>query len=418
VQCGERGTGIERAWQHGLAAVAELGLTARLRPVPAEDPGSWSCVLHRDGRPVEHGAGSGKGAEEVAGVGAVFEALEHHLGLGDGLPPAEHVRALPAHRVADRGDAALGLLAEGPDRPVGCLPYLNLHESTVHHDGLRGGTVRDIPIFLSTPGYLDPRHAGARAALGDTYDYSAARRYALNSGWAAGASTDEALVHAINEIVERDAMSLLLISRFLARTPAPLRVVDPATLPPALAALHHRASSRTGLPVRLLEMTTDLGVPAYWAHVPAPAGVPARVRGCGASLSAHYAAERALTELIQIHSITTTEPSAPAPAACTTRYPALHRCHLADFSDPDPVRVPFTDTTAPATPREHLAVLLDRLHARGFTAWAWPRHITEHLAVLNVCIPGTERFVLVTDGQLVLPGPRGRTTRTTPTPSP
>ncbi|MFF1699998.1 hypothetical protein ACFVXC_41255 [Streptomyces sp. NPDC058257] len=32
--------------------------------------------------------------------------------------------------------------------------------------------------------------------------------------------------------------------------------------------------------------------------------------------------------------------------------------------------------------------------------------------VLNVLVPGLERFMLIADGQLVLPGPRGRTTLT------
>ncbi len=42
------------------------------------------------------------------------------------------------------------------------------------------------------------------------------RRYSVNSGWAAGTTQAEAAVHAINEIIQRDAMSLLLIGRFLA----------------------------------------------------------------------------------------------------------------------------------------------------------------------------------------------------------
>ena len=68
-------------------------------------------------------------------------------------------------------------------------------------------------------------------------------------------------MHAINEIIERDAISLLLIGQFLHQGPAPLRVVEPATLPPALTALHARAEARIGRPVSLLEMTTDLDVP-------------------------------------------------------------------------------------------------------------------------------------------------------------
>ncbi|MFG2911461.1 YcaO-like family protein [Kitasatospora sp. NPDC048298] len=194
----------------------------------------------------------------------------------------------------------------------------------------------------------------------------------------------------------------------LTRTPHTLRVVDPRTLPTDLRACHHTAETRVGQPVSLLDATTDLGVPVYWAYTPAAAGTPARIRGAGASLSPRCAAERALTELVQIHSTATALAVRPAPGH-TRRHPALHRCHLADFSAalPHATVIPFADRPAPATPRAHLAVLLRTLSRRGFTAYARRHHVGAHLAVVNVVVPGLERFVLVTDGQLVLPGRRG-----------
>ncbi|GAA1340392.1 YcaO-like family protein [Saccharothrix algeriensis] len=395
---GERAVDLARAWSHGNRALAELGLTAHLTPVPPGDPGAWRCVLRRDGEPVVGGDGSGKGASPAARVGALFEALEHHLSRD---LPADGVRVLGAHEAADglAGDAAFAVLAAGPDRPLACLPYRDLLD----------GSERALPVFLSAPDHLRRDRAAQRAALGDTYDYSAARRYSLNSGWAAGTTPVEAAVHAINEIIERDAMSLLLVERFLVRRPAPLRVTRPDTLPDDLAALHRRAEDLLGQPVHLVDMTTDLGVPAYWAHTAAPAGRPARVRGCGASLSARYAAERALTELVQIHSIATHEADPRAGRVPrTTAHPALHRCYLADLTAPGRVRpVAFADTDAPATPQDHLDALLRLLDRAGYRAWAWQRHVTDHLAVLNTCVPGMERFMLVTDGALVLPGRRG-----------
>ncbi|MEU0743627.1 YcaO-like family protein [Streptomyces sp. NPDC006134] len=192
--------------------------------------------------------------------------------------------------------------------------------------------------------------------------------------------------------------------------------MDPSTLPAGLAALHRDAEDRVAGPVSLLELTTDLGVPAYWAYTPAPPGAPARLRGAGSSLSARYAAERALSELVQIHSVLTTRPgTVRRPKACTRKYPALHRCHLADFSPrlSTARTVPFTDTPSPAAPAEHLTRLLERFHARGMTAWAREHHVTGHLAVVNVLVPGAERFVLVTDGSPVLPGRRALDARET-----
>ncbi|MGW2425547.1 YcaO-like family protein [Streptomyces sp. NPDC001709] len=410
-QLGERSIPLVRAWQHGLTAAEQLGLSFEMEPV-SDAAGPWRCTLFRGGAPVPGGTGSGKGPEPAAKVGALFEALEHHL--SSGVPEPESLVLCSSHAVivADVSrDAALALLAEGPDAPLACFPYRSLTD----------GTERPLPVFMSMPDYVGDEHAAVRAACGDTYNYRTVCRYSCNNGWAAGTTPTEAAVHAINEIIERDAMSLLLVSQLLTDTPAPLPVIDPTTLPPDLAALHAAAQERTGRPVWLLEMTTDLGVPAYWAYIPSEPGTPCRVRGCGASLSARYAVERALSELIQIHAIAEGAPDLVVPRQDhTSAHPRLHRCHLADFSargDDVDLR-PFADTEAPDTPDGHLALLLDRLAAHGFTAWARERYVSEHLAVLNVFVPGLELFMLVTDGALVLPGPRGLAARpSAPVPS-
>ncbi|MFG2848317.1 YcaO-like family protein [Kitasatospora sp. NPDC048296] len=399
-QHGERGALLEDAWRHGTAAACELGLTSSFAAVPADAPGAWCCTLYRDGREVPGGRGSGKGPEPAARVGALFEALEHHFTAA--LPPASEVFLHGAHEIATGPlgcEAVSSLLAEGPDQPMACLLY----------QSLTGDEDLAVPLFWNTPDYLADQ-CQARVDYGDTYPYHSVCRYAMNNGWAAGTTPTEALVHAVNEIIERDAMSLLLIDQFITRTPDTLRVLAPDTLPAGLRTRHEAAEDRVGGPVSLLEATTDLGIPVYWAYTPAPPGTPARIRGAGASLSPHYAVERALSELVQTHSAATAMPGAATPLqGHTRRHPALYRCHLADFSTalPRAATVPFTDRPAPATPKAHLNVLLQTLSRRGFTAYTRHRYVSEHLAVVNVVVPGLERFVLVTDDQIVLPGQRG-----------
>jgi ribosomal protein S12 methylthiotransferase accessory factor len=394
-QFGERDLDAELAWQHGMAAAGDLGLTAELIPLPSNDPGAWRCALRGDGVEVPHGLGWGKG--ETARVGALFEALEHHLSLG--APPLETEIALRPFQAGLAGDAALAVVVDGPPQPLACLPYRSLLD----------GSEIELPLFLSTPNYH--QDDALRARFGDGYDYLGVARYAMNNGWAAGTRIDDALVHALNETIERDAMSLLLIEQFLAPNPPRLRVTDPSTLPEPLADLLRRARDLIGAPVWLVDLTTDLGVPAYWAYTPAPAGEPARLRGAGASLSRYYAIERALTELIQLHAITATGTrQVAAPIDFTAPYPPMHRCYLADLApllDTAQV-IPYADTTAPDTPAGHLDALVGILREHGFTPYARQRYATEHLVVLHVFVPGLERFMVITDGQLVLPGDRGR----------
>lgn len=412
-QSGERGSSLAAAWEKGTAAVAELGLTAEVIPLVEGSPGSWMCRLREDGAAVPGGTGSGKGDREAARVGSVFEALEHYLSGLAGLP-LDETFLRDSNEIARgplAGDAAVALLADKPGEPIACLRY----------EALDGGPGTDVPLFLSIPDYLAGDATAVRAALGDHHDYTMVGRYSANNGWAAGADPVEALVHALNETVERDALSLLLIEQFLAD--APLRVVDRETLPPDLAALLAQAERHTGTEVHLLDMTTDLGVPAYYAYLPAEPGQPARIRGCGASLSRGYAITRSLTELVQIHSILGSSGGAAGPIEertdWTAPYPALHACYLADFTPGlrDAELVRYEDSAVPGSPQGHLDLLLDILLRHGFKPYSRYHYTTGNLAVVNVFVPGLERFMLITDGQLIVPGERGLAARARHQPS-
>ncbi|MFJ6708493.1 MULTISPECIES: YcaO-like family protein [unclassified Streptomyces] len=410
IQAGERENELADALRHGLSAARSLGLEARFVPVLEAESGAWACELRKGATRVEDGFGLGKGAPEAARVGALFEALEHYVSEKDYFDPGA-VRSERAHALAHHDsplfpDQAVRLLGEFPDGGIGCLEYEDLFS---------GATV-PVPVFLSTPGYVDA-DPSFRAALGDTYDYAGVWRYSSNNGWASGVTADEATVHALNEVVERDAFSLLLIGQFLRRRRPRLRVVDRATLPAAPARLAELADEVTGRTVHLINMTTDVGVPAYLAFLPPHDGDPARIRGCGASLSSDHAAHRALSELIQIQGAAQFAdadrlfPSAMFPRHDGTRdFPSLRSCRLADFTAllPTAEPVPFESTSHPATPRRHLEELLGRLSAHGFPVLRRRTETPEGLAVVNVFVPGMERFMLVTDGIAVVPGPRGR----------
>ncbi|MFF1903023.1 YcaO-like family protein [Kitasatospora sp. NPDC058218] len=404
-QSGERSLALSEAFTRAEAAIAALGLESDLAPVLDGSPGTWRCVLGRGGAPIRTGLGLGKGSRDEARTGALFEALEHYLSGVDGLVGSQ-IRVTAAHGVAAgplAPDVAAALLAQAPDRPLGCLPYRSLD----------GGPDVDVPLFLAMPEYLRPAGESLRREVGDAYDYRSVGRYSVNNGWAAGADPVEAAVHAINELIERDALSLLLIGQFLRERPRPLVVVDPATLPADLAALLDFAADRTGRPVHLIDMTTDLGVPAYAAYQSAPPGRPARVCGWGASLSRRYAISRAVSELVQLHSTIGLRDQyahlLPEQRDDTAPYPKLHACYLSDFEAALAVAEvrPFEPTAAPDTPGGHLDRLLGLLRAHGFATYQRDRHVTPDVAVVNVLVPGLERFMLVTDGQVVVPGGRG-----------
>ncbi|MFD4833567.1 YcaO-like family protein [Streptomyces uncialis] len=402
---GERGLTPTEAFGRAAAATAELGVEADLAPVLDGSPGTWRCVLRKDGEDIRTGLGLGKGSRDEARTGALFESLEHYLSGPHGLR-SEQIRLVPGHQLAAgplAADLPVSLLAEAPDGALGCLPYRSLTDAPD----------MAVPMFLSMPDYLGETGRAVRRQAGDTYDYRIVCRYSVNNGWAAGSEPVEAAVHAVNELIERDALSLLLAGQFLRARPERLVLVDPATLPHRVAELLAFARTATGSPVYLIDMTTDLGVPAYMAYLPAPAGKPARVCGWGASLSRRYALTRALTELVQLHcTIPLREQFAhllPERRDDTGPYPKLRACFLSDFTAalPGAELRPFEDTRAPTTPAGHLDALVSVLRGNGLRVYLREHYATEHIAVVNVLVPGLERFMLVTDGHLVMPGGRG-----------
>ncbi|MGW3563898.1 YcaO-like family protein [Streptomyces sp. NPDC000941] len=416
-QSGGVGPWVERevtaceAEERVRAALAELGLRPELVEVGTLDGWStWRCrLLDAAGYVVPHGQGSGKGRRDDARIGALFEALEHHL-------------TGPAHFDAQQVEFRAGAeLVEGPFAGEACAPVLARLERVACHGyaplggeadaASGGGESIAVPAALTTSWYLD--RAECRKAAGDGADYRQLARYGSNSGSAIGVTKAEALVHALNEAIERDALSLLLARAFLgphARSFRP-RVVDPATLPADLAAAHHAAEHLTGTPVHLLHTTTDIGVPAFVAY--APVGNSEMRSSGGASLSAHYAARRALTECIQARLLARAAVDLPpTPLKALARYPALHACARFDLTDhltrADRIAFP-ADHEPPGTVEQQERHLTDLLTAAGHppyhrTAASLPGGIT----AVHAFVPGLERFMTVLSGMLLLPGPRAR----------
>lgn len=410
-QSGERSMSPREAYARGLAAARELGLDADESAVADVSPGAYACVLRRGGVPAFGGNGYGKGDPEPARAGALFEALEHYLSSLDGFT-ADDLQLRSADELA-RGplarDLAVALLAEAPAGPLGCMTAASA----------RTGEEVAVPVFLSVPDYVLPAGERLRREAGDAFDYTALQRYSFNNGWAAGVNPAEAIVHAVNEVVERDALSLLLIDQFLGRRRRPLKIVDPATLPDELALFLKHAGDVTGKPIHLIDMTTELEIPAFLAFCPPDPGTPARIRGCGASLSRENAIRRALSELIQLCLVDRcASPEQKAEELdglpdLTVGYPVLRACRFADFTPllAGAERVAYVENDAPDTPEGHEDRLLDVLAAHGFEVYVRRHYTTGDIAVVNVFVPGMERFLLITDGVLVLPGGRGHVVR-------
>lgn len=320
---------------------------------------------------------------------------------------------------AARGPATSGRPRSGPDltpeRHVPVETAIAAVRAELDRHGLRAecsthGT-EGYPAFLKCPWYP----AGPLA--GDDQAYEPYLRYATNSGTAAGMSPPEALLHALPELVERDAFSHALLDWYVRGGRRP-RLVEPGALPDELAALLDVTRDAVGGPPLLLDLTTDLAVPVFCALPPASTFLG--VHGAGASLSPGYAAERALSELVQLQLNTEDlglDLTLRRKLAQLDGFPGLARCvrldpvELAGRADLQPAR-PAAYWSA--TGRDVPGQLAELLAAAGLGAYRFDWDAGP-VPVLSVLVPGLESFWLAREGIPVLPTGRAarRFARTT-----
>ncbi|TAZ70960.1 hypothetical protein ELH72_28915 (plasmid) [Rhizobium ruizarguesonis] len=124
-----------------------------------------------------------------------------------------------------------------------------------------------------------------------------------SDGLASGNTPSEAVLHGLCELVERDAWALTQL-----KSPERLREsrIDPASFGDAVIDVMTDRITRAGMKLLLLDMTTDIGVPAFLAVI-MPGNLSDRVDarwshvcgGCGCHPDPVRAALRAITEAAQ-----------------------------------------------------------------------------------------------------------------------
>jgi ribosomal protein S12 methylthiotransferase accessory factor len=396
----ERERTLSNAYESMRAHIAERGWFADFTMF-GDDVVTTQCVLRHADESVVAG-GYGKGNEDISRVGAMYEAMEHYYGLIENVDiEVVCVRADEIH--AEARFASLPFVTEFVDqkeRRLACAVYKDLHS---------GASVR-IPLFL-----VFPQYASSARIDGDDFDYSVVLRYASNSGTAIGATFEEAAVHALNEIVERDAWSLFLLSHFMGAPHKIGRLIDSDTVPDKLKQLLVVASQRASdRGITLVDITSDIGIPTFLATVdsilPTEQFYPS---GFGTSTYPFYAAYRAVTELIQVIDLKKQSGKSQAADRMTLEmvsgYKKMRDC---TYFEVDTRRLEHGLWDYEEQPREGLSKLLSdivfRLHAHGIDVCFNVNHLVADTFCVVSCVSMTlERFFLVSAGHLMAPGARG-----------
>lgn len=285
----ERCAGLAEALSVIESVLAAAGLSADfLSTGSPEFPVHRCTVRDSAGRVLTASLGKGAGAQST--VSALFEAwqhLQHEEGQAALAGDRRRARVVPVATVVAQealcGEEMIHRLARDyPDADLACLRAEPLNP--------------ELPA-LWYPAFARSPSCRSHPVPGDDLRYEPYLRYAYDSGTASGVTEPEAVLHGLLEVIERDALSHALLDWYLDGR-SPLSGLGPDLLPPDLRRLHDEATARLGAPPLIIDITSDLGVPAYCA-IPSRAGPYPGVVGSGASLDPEYAVERALGEVIQ-----------------------------------------------------------------------------------------------------------------------
>lgn len=215
-------------------------------------------------------------------------------------------------------------------------------------------------------------------------------------GLASGASDDEAILHGLCELIERDAIALMtfMSTEELATRAYP---VDEEDGPDVVAM--QRAIEGAGCTLNVIDMTSDIAVPAFTAIISDPVTDGAHITkyahsgGSACHPLRRRALEKAIVEAAQsrITRISGSRDDLPASTyAAADDQDRQTMTGMLSFARPGarrraPVSI-FGDT-----PEENVAILVERLKARGIEqAVAVPIANPFEISVLRVIVPGLQ----------------------------
>lgn len=118
------------------------------------------------------------------------------------------------------------------------------------------------------------------------------------TGLAIGATADEAIIHGINQWIERDAYSLFLLKTGINKAPTPARLLIKETLPENIAKLVLAIEMHFNENLIIMDVTSDINIPSFVVSF-TKQNMLLQPQGFGASLAKETALKQALFESMQ-----------------------------------------------------------------------------------------------------------------------
>ena len=279
------------------------------------------------------------------------------------------------------------------------LETVHAPESMMRRMGLNVVEAGSLPMMMGTPDVLDMGLdwvvgwdivSGAdvyvpEACVGVAQGWQRAHRPFVSgsNGLASGAHVLEAVLSGLQEVIERDGMTLNTVA-----TQAP--EFDATALLEESAPSVAERIKRSGLRLEIVDCRTEIGVPTVVAYLYDDHGSAGTFKGAGAGTSNRTALVRAVTEAAQGRCLIVA-------GARDDIFESLRSAGVAAVSKPRTVPLPsFTDDFSEpvSSVLEAIGWMVARLDACGFNQVIVIRHSQpgDPVQVVRVIVPGLEGY--------------------------
>lgn len=353
----------------------------------------------------------GKGGWTNSQVGAIYETIQDYCAthidstlFSDQAKIYYESSKIISNECNLQCDLVFNILQALPDQKIPCRYYTNIANDKKIM----------VPLFLS-----NVKIAGQHALNKDSVDYKILRRYSSDNGHAAGLTTQEALLHSINECIERDSFAVLLYQCFFRNNRKPLPIIDKLSIPQEQLINIKEIEAIIGCDVVLINMTTSTGVSSILCLATNEYfGGP--LYGMGTSLYSCHAMERAVSEMMQLYWLQgiNIKSQNRSKSMFESRYLRLNnyqkhlRCSKLDISDflsKNYVSInQFSNLPTfinQKSPTDQMTYLKDKLNSLGLEIFYCQLMCSKDtgISVVHTIIPGLEYLWAAAFGQVVSP---------------
>lgn len=381
----ERRYPVETALQIAQEIIAQYQLRAHDESY-GDQLKTYRCQLINDQhKQIFYGFGKGIGIQSKAS--AYYEAIEHFL--------------IHHHATIIGSDTTQYRYQQTHEATLPSVCYESISNDQSHYQ----------PLYL-----FDPRYGKSPSSL-DPFDYSSHSWKANDTGLASGVHLTDASIHALNELIERDAHSLFLIQSFLKQTGYQPKLINKYSLPTDLAIIVNEIENNYDEDLMIFDMTSNIGIPSFYVSM-TKQKMLIQPAGCGTSLNAKYALERALLESLQPLHVQNAalHENQQQIIDVLSNTPLLQRAAIADVTTllDKAIMIDFHSIrtfTHIIDLEQQLEFLLQAIINQGFHVYR--KIIAQHengFACVKFLVPEFEQFHLVQIGKRILPAKRGMMT--------